>query len=103
MGNANVSGQLQTVNIRQLSVQQSQSQVVESGCLESSLAVERPDAPRPKFTEHMFEGPANVRVVVHDEDGPVDEAHGSSHIDGSPTVKVLPFPISLSTPIEPPC
>jgi hypothetical protein len=53
----------------------------------------------------MLEDPADVRVVVHDEDDPIQEAHRftSSVGDGSLTVKVLPFPLRLSTLIEPLC
>ena len=55
----------------------------------------------------MFQGPAYIRVVVHDEDDPVHEVYRFPLLRyserGNLTVKVLPFPLWLSTPIEPPC
>ena len=103
----NLSGQLQTIHIRQLGVQQDHVQAVEPGCLESALAVQRSDTLSLKALHQMLEDPADVRVVVHDEDDPIQEAHRCTFFagdsDGSFTVKVLPFPLWLATLMEPLC
>ena len=107
LGIPNVLDQFQTIHVRQFRVEQSQAEPVGSDYLKRRLTFERPDALQAKTPEHVIESPANIGVVIDDEYGLTRQAYSSSFFpmghNGSFTVNMLPLPLSLSTPIEPPC
>jgi len=91
VGQAKVSGQLQTVDIRQLGVQQSQGRTVARAASRHS-GVQCPDAPAPvpsTVRGSIYQGRRPRRARPGSRGSPLFSSVTAS--DGNFTVKVLPF------------